>query len=88
MLDEKFMLGRFCGSALPRTFMSTGNHMTLRLITDDSVANDGFSAFYTSMDTSQGAEYRHLYIIANHLMALFVLLLELYYYWYIIVIFS
>ncbi|XP_072020163.1 LOW QUALITY PROTEIN: cubilin-like [Amphiura filiformis] len=45
-------LGRYCGSTPPHTITTEGNLMTVVFHTDSSVAREGFTASYISLDAS------------------------------------
>ncbi|KAJ8276925.1 hypothetical protein GJAV_G00069430 [Gymnothorax javanicus] len=44
------LVGTFCGNTVPAPFVSTGNFLTVRLITDSSVSLRGFNATYRAVD--------------------------------------
>ena len=46
-VDASAQLGRYTGTSLPPTSVSTGNSMTVQLTSDGSVAREGFSASYS-----------------------------------------
>ena len=46
-VDASAQLGRYTGTSLPPTTVSTGNSMTVQLTSDGSVALEGFSASYS-----------------------------------------
>ena len=41
---------KLCGAELPGYIVSTGNHMCLKFVTDQSGGGKGFSAVYESVD--------------------------------------
>ncbi|KAG8443219.1 hypothetical protein GDO86_011865 [Hymenochirus boettgeri] len=45
-------VGRYCGQSIPPSITSSGNTMTLLLFTDSSVAVEGFSATYNTINAS------------------------------------
>uniref|UniRef100_A0A8C0FEB1 Cubilin n=1 Tax=Bubo bubo TaxID=30461 RepID=A0A8C0FEB1_BUBBB len=47
-------LGRYCGRSIPPSLTSGGNMMMLYFVTDYSIASEGFSANYISLDASKG----------------------------------
>lgn len=44
------LVGTFCGSFLPAPFVSAGNFLTIRFVTDSSVETRGFNATYRAVD--------------------------------------
>ncbi|XP_066544161.1 tumor necrosis factor-inducible gene 6 protein [Amia ocellicauda] len=48
--DVSGLTGRFCGDELPEDFISTGNVMTLKFLTDSSVTAGGFKIEYNAID--------------------------------------
>ncbi|NWR74432.1 CUBN protein, partial [Centropus unirufus] len=46
-------LGRFCGRSIPPSVTSGGNMMMLYFVTDHSIASEGFSANYISLNASK-----------------------------------
>ncbi|XP_064190205.1 cubilin [Anguilla rostrata] len=44
------LVGAFCGSTVPAPFVSTGNFLTVRFVTDSSVSLSGFNATYRAVD--------------------------------------
>uniref|UniRef100_W5MX16 Cubilin n=1 Tax=Lepisosteus oculatus TaxID=7918 RepID=W5MX16_LEPOC len=44
------LVGTFCGALVPASFTSTNNFLTIRFITDGSVAFSGFNATFTAVD--------------------------------------
>ncbi|KAJ8376962.1 hypothetical protein SKAU_G00075420 [Synaphobranchus kaupii] len=44
------LVGTFCGSTVPVPFVSTGNFLTIRFISDGSVSFSGFNATYRGVD--------------------------------------
>ncbi|CAL8311895.1 unnamed protein product [Merluccius merluccius] len=44
------LVGTFCGNVLPTPFVSSGNFLTIRFITDSIVQKQGFNATYRAMD--------------------------------------
>ncbi|XP_050407117.2 cubilin, partial [Patella vulgata] len=52
MVNTSSSLGRFCGSVLPPVLTSTSNTMTVRFGSDSSIAHEGFSASYLSLNAS------------------------------------
>ncbi|RMC04939.1 hypothetical protein DUI87_18115 [Hirundo rustica rustica] len=46
-------LGRYCGRSIPPSLTSGGNMMTLSFMTDHSIATEGFSANYISLNASK-----------------------------------
>ncbi|XP_066579431.1 cubilin [Amia ocellicauda] len=53
--NENFpLVGIFCGETVPVPFLSTNNFLTVRFITDGSVAFSGFNATYTAVDLPCG----------------------------------
>ncbi|XP_043916230.1 cubilin-like [Protopterus annectens] len=53
------LLGRYCGRSIPPSLTSTDNMMTVLFVSDASIATEGFSASYISINASTvcGAEY-------------------------------
>ncbi|XP_029444624.1 cubilin [Rhinatrema bivittatum] len=51
------LVGTFCGSILPKSFLSTGNFLTVRFISDSSVEREGFNATYTTVNPPCGGIY-------------------------------
>ncbi|KAG7527098.1 cubilin [Solea senegalensis] len=45
-------IGRYCGRSVPPSITSTDNLLTLLFVTDSSLAKEGFSASYVSIDAS------------------------------------
>ncbi|TNN61134.1 Cubilin [Liparis tanakae] len=45
-------IGRFCGRSVPPSVTSTDNVLTLLFVTDSSLATEGFSASYVSIDAA------------------------------------
>ncbi|CAG5895667.1 unnamed protein product [Menidia menidia] len=43
------LVGTFCGSSIPPTFVSGGNFLTIRFVTDGSVQRQGFNATYRAL---------------------------------------
>lgn len=59
-----FMLAvcRYCGRSVPPSITSTNNFLTLLFVTDVSLATEGFSATYVSIDASTGTQqYIHFF---------------------------
>ncbi|XP_018611264.1 tumor necrosis factor-inducible gene 6 protein-like [Scleropages formosus] len=51
--DDLFGLaGRFCGDNLPEDFISTGNVITLKFLSDSSVTAPGFQLEYTALNST------------------------------------
>ena len=48
--QQKPMFTKLCGAELPGYIVSTGNHLCLKFVTDQSGAGKGFSAVYESVD--------------------------------------
>ncbi|KAI4871253.1 hypothetical protein NFI96_019773 [Prochilodus magdalenae] len=46
------LLGRYCGRSVPPSLTSTDNLMTILFVTDSSMATEGFSADYVSLNAS------------------------------------
>ncbi|KAM3593822.1 uncharacterized protein V6R79_022582 [Siganus canaliculatus] len=46
------LLGRYCGRSLPPSITSTDNLMTLLFVSDSSLATEGFSASYVSINAT------------------------------------
>ncbi|KAJ8389047.1 hypothetical protein AAFF_G00124440 [Aldrovandia affinis] len=44
------LAGTFCGSVVPAPFISAGNFLTVRFVTDSSVSLRGFNATYSAVD--------------------------------------
>ncbi|XP_061094184.1 cubilin [Conger conger] len=44
------LVGTFCGSTVPAPFISSGNFLTVRFVTDSSVNLSGFNATYRAVD--------------------------------------
>ncbi|MEE6466793.1 hypothetical protein FKM82_007054 [Ascaphus truei] len=49
-------LGRYCGRSIPPSITSSDNRMILLLVTDRSVATEGFSANYISINASTACD--------------------------------
>uniref|UniRef100_UPI00398F64EE cubilin n=1 Tax=Pristiophorus japonicus TaxID=55135 RepID=UPI00398F64EE len=45
-------IGRYCGRSIPPSITSRGNMMSLLFVSDSSIATEGFSASYDSLDAS------------------------------------
>lgn len=43
------LVGTFCGTSIPSSFLSSGNLLTLRFVSDGSVQKAGFNATYRAM---------------------------------------
>ena len=56
------LIYRFCGSQGPPTMTSTNNVMTVVFVSDRSIAMEGFSASYTTINGSAG----NVVIILHH----------------------
>ncbi|XP_063070230.1 tumor necrosis factor-inducible gene 6 protein [Engraulis encrasicolus] len=54
--DVSGFAGRFCGDELPEDFISTGNVMTLKFLSDSSVTAGGFQLEYTAVDANPSDE--------------------------------
>ncbi|OWK59671.1 Cubilin, partial [Lonchura striata] len=52
-------LGRYCGRSIPPSLTSGGNMMTLSFMTDHSIASEGFSANYISLDASKVCSHNY-----------------------------
>ncbi|XP_054027363.1 cubilin [Dryobates pubescens] len=52
-------LGRYCGRSIPPSLTSGGNLMTLYFVTDHSLASEGFSANYISLDSSKVCSHNY-----------------------------
>ncbi|XP_052697133.1 cubilin-like isoform X2 [Crassostrea angulata] len=52
------LLGRYCGASLPPSITSSTNFMTVVFVSDESIAHEGFSAGYVTLNASTicGAE--------------------------------
>ncbi|KAM8933535.1 tumor necrosis factor-inducible gene 6 protein [Pelodytes ibericus] len=48
--DVYGLVGRYCGFELPDDIVSTGNVMTLKFMTDGSIAGTGFQIRYSALD--------------------------------------
>uniref|UniRef100_A0A4W4F6Q8 Cubilin n=1 Tax=Electrophorus electricus TaxID=8005 RepID=A0A4W4F6Q8_ELEEL len=46
------LLGRYCGRSVPPSLTSTDNLMTVLFVSDSSLANEGFSASYVSINAT------------------------------------
>ncbi|XP_017555843.2 cubilin [Pygocentrus nattereri] len=46
------LLGRYCGRSVPPSLTSTDNLMTILFVSDSSLANEGFSANYVSLNAT------------------------------------
>ncbi|XP_068942361.1 cubilin [Petaurus breviceps papuanus] len=51
------LVGTFCGSTLPAPFISRGNFLTVKFVSDVSVEREGFSAKYTTLDVPCGGTF-------------------------------
>lgn len=47
-------LHRYCGRSVPPSLTSTDNLMTILFVSDSSLANEGFSANYVSINATTG----------------------------------
>lgn len=48
--NENFpLVGTFCGNFVPAHFVSSGNFLTIRFVTDSSVQRRGFNATYSAV---------------------------------------
>ncbi|XP_013797015.2 cubilin [Apteryx mantelli] len=52
-------LGRYCGRSIPPSLTSGGNMMTLYFVTDHSIASEGFSANYISLNASKVCSHQY-----------------------------
>ncbi|XP_001377380.2 cubilin [Monodelphis domestica] len=52
-------LGRYCGKSVPPSLMSSGNRLVLHLVTDSSIAYEGFSVVYDSIEASKACLEDH-----------------------------
>lgn len=43
------LVGTFCGTSIPSFFLSSGNLLTVRFVSDGSVQKTGFNATYRAM---------------------------------------
>uniref|UniRef100_A0A8B9GL35 Cubilin n=1 Tax=Amazona collaria TaxID=241587 RepID=A0A8B9GL35_9PSIT len=53
------ILGRYCGRSVPPSLTSGGNIMTLYFMTNHSIASEGFSANYISLDASKVCSHNY-----------------------------
>eukprot|EP00794_Sanderia_malayensis_P003246 gene3246-3727_t len=51
------VIGRFCGSVVPPSFISSGNTLNVTFVTDGSLNYDGFSLSYSSAPPSCGGDF-------------------------------
>ncbi|XP_030055456.1 cubilin isoform X1 [Microcaecilia unicolor] len=51
------LVGTFCGSILPESFLSTSNFLTVRFVSDSFLEREGFNATYTTVDIQCGGTY-------------------------------
>ncbi|XP_019353396.2 cubilin [Alligator mississippiensis] len=52
-------IGRYCGRSIPPLLTSGGNIMTLYFVTDHSIASEGFSANYNSVNASKVCSHEY-----------------------------
>lgn len=45
---------RYCGTTLPPALVSSSNVLVVRMVTDSSVAHEGFSASFVALNASTG----------------------------------
>ncbi|XP_020662303.3 cubilin [Pogona vitticeps] len=55
--ENATLVGTFCGSNIPPAFLSTGNFLTIKFVTDMSIERVGFNATYTTVDRLCGGVY-------------------------------
>lgn len=48
------LLGKYCGTSLPPTLISSSNVITIKFVTDSSINYEGFMASYTFVDETSG----------------------------------
>ncbi|KAK3106526.1 hypothetical protein FSP39_021900 [Pinctada imbricata] len=51
-INPNSLLGKYCGAGTPPSQTSTDNYMTVLFVSDSSVAQEGFSASYVSLNAS------------------------------------
>ncbi|XP_074049030.1 cubilin [Macrotis lagotis] len=51
------LVGTFCGSNLPAPFISRGNFLTVKFVSDVSVEKEGFNVTYTTLDLPCGGTF-------------------------------
>jgi len=49
LIDSSQLIGRYCGTALPRDVVSAGSTVIVNFVTDSSAIREGFLAQYTSV---------------------------------------
>uniref|UniRef100_A0A4X2M7T4 Cubilin n=1 Tax=Vombatus ursinus TaxID=29139 RepID=A0A4X2M7T4_VOMUR len=51
------LVGTFCGSTLPAPFISRGNFLTVKFVSDVSLEKEGFNVTYTTLDLPCGGTF-------------------------------
>ncbi|KAJ6666688.1 hypothetical protein lerEdw1_020412 [Lerista edwardsae] len=55
--ENAALVGSFCGSTIPAPFLSTGNTLTVKFVTDRSIEQAGFNVTFTAVDRLCGGVY-------------------------------
>uniref|UniRef100_F7D8H4 Cubilin n=1 Tax=Ornithorhynchus anatinus TaxID=9258 RepID=F7D8H4_ORNAN len=55
--ENASLVGEFCGSSMPASFLSGGNFLTVKFVSDGSLERPGFNATYATLDLPCGGTY-------------------------------